>query len=91
MDQIHFLTDALVITKTYKSKEEWCNHIHKFVKENKCTYMEAVIDYCESNEIELEHAAKLIDGNIREKIRIEAEQENMMKPIGRLDFATDDL
>lgn len=80
------LTDSLVITKKYETKEDWCKHIHQFVIDEDCTYMEAVIHYCEENDIEIEHIAKLVDDNIKEKIRLEAEADNMMKAIPRLDF-----
>lgn len=88
MIEENFLTDTHAITKEFQTQEDWCNYIHNFVSDNRCTYMEAVIEYCESNSIEMEHASKLIDENIKEQIRIEAEQENMMRPIGRLDFAS---
>lgn len=80
------LTDSLVITKEYLSKEDWCNYIHKSVSENKIGYMEAIIDYCEANGIEVETASKLVDETIKELIRLEAEENNMMRPIGRLEF-----
>ncbi len=80
------LTDSLVITKQYLSKIDWCNYIHKFVSDNKCSYMEAIIDYSETNGIEVETASKLVDETIKELIRLEAEENNMMKPIGRLEF-----
>ncbi len=80
------LTDSLVITKEYLNKEDWCNYIHKFVSDNKCSYMEAVIDYSETNGIEVEMVSKLVNDTIKELIRIEAEENNMMRPIGRLEF-----
>lgn len=80
-------TDALVITNKYETKEDWCKYIHQFVKDDECTYMEAIIHYCESNDKEIASVSKLIDDNIKERIRKEAEADNMMRPIGRLDFS----
>jgi len=38
------------------------------------SYMEAIILYCEETGFELELAAKLISGNLKSKIKIEAEE-----------------
>ncbi len=80
------LTDSLVITKQYLNKEDWNNYIHHFVAENRCGYMDAIIDYAETNGLEIETVSKLVDSNIKEFIRLEAEESNLMPRIGRLDF-----
>lgn len=82
------ITDALAITRVYQTKGDWCSYIHQYVAENKVTYMEAIIEYCNINSIEIESISKLVDDNIKEKIRREAELDNLLKPIGRLDFAS---
>ena len=46
--------------------------------------MEAVINYCNELEIDVESVGSLISQKLREKIQIEAEQANMMKPRGHL-------
>lgn len=80
------LTDTLIITKTYETKEDWCKHIHNYVEETGCSYMDAIIYYCDLNDIDLDHTSKLVDDNIKNLVRIEAEQNNLMTPIARLDF-----
>ena len=41
--------------------------------------MDAIVWYCEKNEIEVETAAKLINTKIKETIALEAGKLNMMK------------
>lgn len=76
--------DVYMITKVFRTKEEWCKHIHYSVADSGNEYIETIIEWCEVNGIEYELVHKLIDDNIKEKIRKEAETNNLLKPIGRL-------
>ena len=46
--------------------------------------MDAVINYCNEKDIDIDSIGPLINQKLREKIQIEAEQENMIKPRGHL-------
>jgi hypothetical protein len=46
--------------------------------------MEAVIAYCDEKDIEIDSIGPLINQKLREKIQMEAEVANMIKPIGHL-------
>ena len=48
-------------------------------KEKRCGMFDAVIDYCEKNNMEIETAAKLVNTKIKKKIAEEARTMNMMK------------
>lgn len=78
------LTDALVITKRFRSPNEFAIYIDELVARTKFTYMEAVINYCNEMDIEVDSIGSLINQKLKEKIQIEAEQANMMKPRGQL-------
>lgn len=78
------LTDALVITKKFRSPNEFSIFIEENVSRQKITYMEAVINYCNEVDIDVESVGSLINQKLREKIQMEAEQFNMMKPRGHL-------
>jgi len=54
-------------------------NIEKLVMEKNIPYMEAVVHYCEKNNIEVETAAKLINNKIKQMIGLEASDLNMMK------------
>ena len=43
------------------------------------TYIEAVVTYCQENDIELETVSKLISKPLKERLRHEAERLNYMK------------
>lgn len=78
------LTDVLVITKRFRSSNEFSIYVDEIVSKYKISYMEAVINYCNELEIEVDSIGKLINQKLREKIQIEAEQSNMLKPRGHL-------
>ena len=83
-DEVKELTDALIITKRFRSPNEFSIYIDEMVNRLKISYMEAVINYCNEIDIEVESVGPLINQKLREKIQIEAEQSNMMKPRGHL-------
>lgn len=78
------LTDALVITKRFRSPNEFSIYIDEIVTRTKAGYMEAVISYCDEKDIEIDSIGPLINQKLREKIQMEAEIANMIKPIGHL-------
>jgi len=43
------------------------------------TYMDAIIWYCEQNEIEVESVGRLISKALKEKIQVEASKQNLIK------------
>lgn len=77
-------TDALVITKRFRSPNEFSIYIDEIVSKSKLSYMEAIINYCNEVDIDVDSVGPLINQKLREKIQIEAEQANMMKPRGHL-------
>jgi hypothetical protein len=78
------LTDALVITKRFRSPTEFSLYIDEQVSAFKITYMDAVINYCNEKEIDIDSIGSLINQKLREKIQMEAELANMIKPRGHL-------
>ena len=53
--------------------------IEQVVKDKKIGYFDAVLWYCEQNEIEIETGAKLINTIIKKKIEAEASEMNVLK------------
>ena len=83
-DEHEQLTDALVITKRFRSPTEFSLYIDEQVSTFKISYMDAVINYCNEKEIDIDSIGSLINLKLREKIQMEAEQANMIKPRGHL-------
>ena len=78
------LNDSFVITKRFRSPTEFSLYIEERVSKERIGYMDAVIDYCTNSEVDIENIGKLITSSLKEKIRYEAEESNIMKPRGRL-------
>jgi hypothetical protein len=65
--------EIMLDTKSFSLKiEEISNNLD-------ISYMDAIVWYCEKNEIEVETAAKLINTKIKDTIAYEASKLNMMK------------
>jgi len=67
------------INKKFVSKEKFAEEIEQLVKRTKMNYIDAIVQYCEDNEIELESVGKLISKPLKEKIKYVATELNYMK------------
>jgi len=53
--------------------------IEEIVIEKRLSYMDAIVFYCDNNEMEIESAAKLVNSKIKESIKLEASELNLLK------------
>ena len=53
--------------------------IEDMVKKQKIPYMDAVIKYCEGNDIDLSSVGPLINKSLKEKIKEEAQRLNLVE------------
>lgn len=83
------LTEMPVSTNPTSDKflnaAKFSNDIEQIVKESGglVNYIEAVVTYCEDNEIEIETVSKLISKPLKEKIKYQAQTLNYMKKTSR--------
>ena len=82
--QQYILTDTLVITKKFRSPNEFSLYIEERVVKEKIGYMDAIIQYCGEVDIDVEAISKLINQSLKDKIQIEAEEGNYFKKRGKL-------
>ena len=62
------------------NSKEFTQKILDIVKDKKpITHIEAIIHYCESNNIEVETTTRLISKSLKEKIKLEATNLKMLK------------
>ena len=61
------------------NSKEFSLNIESIVKEKRTTYMDAVILYCEENDIDPALAKPLISKSLKEKIKLEATDKRMLK------------
>jgi hypothetical protein len=67
----------MVKIKSLKSSSEFLHNIDLIVKEKRMEYIDAVVYYCEKNNIELETAASIIRNSSYMKYNIQVEAENL--------------
>ena len=61
------------------SKQDFAILIEGIARKKKMTHMEAVLDYCKEHYIEPEEIAKMIDGPLKDKIRSNFVDADMLK------------
>ena len=67
------------------NSKEFSLEIEKIVKEKRdLTYMDAVIWYCEQNDIELSTVNPLISKTLKQKIELESQKLNFLPKTGVL-------
>jgi len=57
--------------------------VETLVSSDSMSYIDAIIHYCDVNDIELETVPKLISKPLKEKLRHEAQQLNFIKKTSR--------
>lgn len=75
-----------VEVNSIRSPTSFMQEIDKLVDEDGMEYIEAIVYYCEVNDIEIETAASLIKGSakMKAKVQIEAENLNYLPKSGKL-------
>lgn len=53
--------------------------IERLVSEKNLSYMDAIVYYCEKNDMEIETAAELINDKIKQMIALDANDLNLLK------------
>jgi hypothetical protein len=76
--------DSLLITKRFRSATEFSLYIEERVVKERIGYMDAIIDYCTNNDVDLDNIGNLVTLALKEKIQFEAEEANLMRPKGKL-------
>jgi DNA-directed RNA polymerase alpha subunit len=61
------------------NSKEFSLLIESIVKEKKVSYMEAIVDYCENNDIDLGSVKSIVNKSLKEKIKLEATDLKMLK------------
>lgn len=63
--------------KSIRTPSQFMQEIDKLVEEKGMDYIEAVLMYCEENDIEIETAASLIKNSAKMKAKVQLEAENL--------------
>lgn len=65
--------------------DEFSYKIECIVADHGISFMDAIVEYCENNNIEIEVAAQMINSSLRSKIEMEAEKLRLIPKINRLE------
>ena len=63
----------------FMTPTKFAQEVEKIAHENTMNYIDSVVHYCESNDIEIESVSKLISKPLKEKLKGEALKLNFMK------------
>lgn len=58
--------------------------IEQLVLDKHCSYMDAIVLYCEKNEMEIESAAKLCNIKIKQQLEVEYSELNLLPKSAKL-------
>ena len=66
------------------TSKEFVIIIEKLKREKKISYIDAIVSYCEKNNIETDTVGKSISKPLKEKIEVEARNLNLLQKTGSL-------
>jgi hypothetical protein len=72
-----------LIEDKFMTVARFSSEVETLVNSDSMSYIDAIIHYCDTNEIELETVPKLISKPLKEKLKHEAQQLNYMKKTSR--------
>jgi len=68
-----------IIKSKFLSPDKFSIDIERYVRDNKCNYIDGIIQYCQENEIEIETISKLMSKPLKEKLKNNAIDLNFLK------------
>ena len=71
------------IEKKFLTPSKFAQEIEGIVSSEKMNYIDAIVYYCEINELEIESVTKLVSKPLKEKLKWDATQLNFMKKTSR--------
>ena len=71
------------IEEKFLTPSKFSLEVEKIVAEEKCNYIDAIVHYCELNNIEVDSIAKLVSKPLKERLKYDAINLNFMKKTSR--------
>lgn len=75
-----------MIEQNFLNRQKFSALIEETVLKNKTSYMDAIIDVCEKNLIDIEDVKKFLSQSIRDKLEAEARELNYLPRQNTLPF-----
>ena len=70
----------------FKTANEFSLHIEQIVRDQRISYMDAVLEYCKENYLEPDDVASLINKSLKDKIEMEFRELNYLPKQSTLDI-----
>ena len=74
---------AQAFEEKFLCSDKFTQKVETLVKNYNLTYIDAIIQFCEENSLEIESVPKLITKPLKEKLKCEATQLNFLKKTSR--------
>ena len=71
------------IESKFLTPQKFAMEIEKIVANDELNYIDAILHYCETNNLEVESITKLISKTLKERLKWDATRLNFMKPTSR--------
>lgn len=71
------------LNKKFLSKDKFSEDIEQLVLSTKMNYIDAIVQYCEKNSIEIETVSKLISKPLKDRLKFDAQELNYLKKTSR--------
>ena len=72
-----------ILEDKFMTAAKFSQDVEKIAVEYSMNYIDAIIHYCEKNEIEIESVPKLISKPLKDKLKYDAQKLNYMKKTSR--------
>ena len=72
-----------VMETKFLTPQKFALEIEKIVSEEQLNYIDAIVQYCESNSLEVDSITKLMSKPLKEKLKYDAQELNFMKKTSR--------
>ena len=72
-----------LLKEKFLCQNKFTSDIETLVQQSKLNYIEAIISYCEDNNIEFESVSKLITKPLKDKLKAQATELNYLKRTSR--------
>tara|TARA_B100001079_G_scaffold253094_1_gene246769 strand:- start:234 stop:482 length:249 start_codon:yes stop_codon:yes gene_type:complete len=67
----------------FMTAAKFSQDVEKIASEHTMNYIDAIVHYCETHEIEVESVSKLISKPLKEKLKYDAQKLNFIKKTSR--------
>ena len=74
----------MTTTNSLKTPKKFSMNIEKLAKSCECSYLDALIDYCDKNSVEPEQIKPLITKSLKEKLEVNARELNFLPKVATL-------